>query len=541
MDGSSQEPSRSRLLGPPGQGARTRLRGIGLALLIFALPVLRPAPGIAGGERTLTLLHTNDVHGAFDERPATWRDDRAPAGGYARLAGLVDRIREDTPRVLLLDAGDLMTGDPVCDIEVDGVLGGSLVEFMNAVGYDAMALGNHEFDHGAENARGLARLARFPVICANLFERDTGDLFASSSHALFELDGLRVGVIGLIMEDLSSVTMPSRIERLRVADPVETTRRLVDALDDETDLLVLLTHMGVEEDRRLAREIEGVDVIVGGHSHTRLDEPEVVNGIIIVQAGSRLTSLGRLDLTVEDDRVTSHRGTLLDITPPPAAPRDDLARRAEALREKIHTLFGREVGRAAASFERSYYEESSLGRWVADQLRARVQVDFAVVNSGGLRRDLEAGPVTLLDLYGICPFGNGLATFSCTGEDLLSLARANARAMLEESYGILQVSGLTFSWRPDSGSPEGVEVVDLQVGGEPVDREAVYRGATSDYLVQQAPRYLGFVPDDATPTGETLYQALARTVRAAGTFGPDPQERMVRLPPAEELRVGGDR
>lgn len=481
-----------------------------------------------GEEKAITILHTNDIHGAFDIRPATWRDDRAPVGGFSMLGGLVENIRQETARSLLLDAGDFMTGNPICDLEVDGVLGGHVIRFMNEVGYDLLVPGNHEFDQSFENAAGLLDMAEFPVVCANLVSRDSGALFAPAAYHIFEIDGLRVGVIGLMLRELAGVTIPGHVATLRVLDEARTAQLYVDAIDDETDLIVLVTHMGVDADRLLAGKLTKVDVIVGGHSHTRLKEPEVENGILIVQAGSKLTNLGRLDLIVENDAVKSYQGRLIDLADPPASKVASLEARAARIRGEIEAHFGVKVGNAREAFERDYYQESPLGTWVAEQLRLRSGADFGAMNSGGLRKNLEKGEVTKLDLYEICPFSNLLVTFECRGSDIETIARSNARAMNDKSHGILQVAGLSFTWWPDPESSDGISIRDLTVGGKPVERDRVYIGATNSFVIEQGSKYLGFIPESTTRSDETMYEVLLWGVERQPEISPAGSPNMVR-------------
>lgn len=162
------------------------------------------------GPTELIILHTNDIHGKFTETPATWVEGEPPIGGFSNLSVFVATERARTPNVLLLDAGDLMTGNPICDYDYEGVKGGAMMAFMNMLQYDAMCVGNHEFDHGLEELDGLLSLARFPVLSANTYTPD-GDLTAPARHVIVKRGGLRVGVIGLLTEDLYGVAAPSKL------------------------------------------------------------------------------------------------------------------------------------------------------------------------------------------------------------------------------------------------------------------------------------------------------------------------------------------
>jgi 2',3'-cyclic-nucleotide 2'-phosphodiesterase (5'-nucleotidase family) len=441
----------------------------------------------------LTVLHTNDIHGKFRDTPATWKDGNPPIGGFANLSAWVEAERATAQRVLLVDGGDLMTGNPLCNEMVDGARGGALMQFMNQMRYDAMALGNHEFDLGLENLDALLGLAQFPVLSANV-ERPEGGLTTGQASMILDKDGLRIGIIGLTTANLYGVAAPSALAGTQVFPPAEVAQRLVDEIDARTDLIVLLTHIGVDGDRELARRVRGIDVIVGGHSHTRLTEPVVENGVLIVQAGAHNRNLGVLELTVQGDSISAWQGHLVDLWPREggdAAIRDEVA----AWSRRIDDTYGQEIGRLAQDWRRSSRSESNIADWLADCFRARVGADFGFINSGGIRSDLSAGPITRLDILEMLPFGNALVRFECSGADLLTLLRTTAEAAAVHQHGMLHLSGVRYAYAVQGDS---VQIVEATVGGEPLDPLATYHGVGNDFVVFGNPmRYMGFEPGEA--------------------------------------------
>lgn len=462
------------------------------------------------GPVELVILHTNDIHGKFTTTAATWQDGNPPIGGLANLSAYVEDERAGYDRTILLDAGDFMTGNPICDEVHEGVTGGAMVALLNLVGYDAICLGNHEFDHGLETLDGLMGLSEFPLVSANTF-RPQGGLTAPEPYVIVEERGLRIGVIGLMTENLYGVAAPSKLAGTRVTSAAEAARSIVSEIDDRTDLIVLLTHIGVDGDRELARQVEGIDVIVGGHSHTRLTEPVVEQGVIIVQAGAHNRNLGKLVLTVADDAVTAHAGELIELWPREGG-RPDLREMVGDWETKIEAEFGRQVATLATAWDREYHAESNIGNWLCDRLREHVDADFAVLNSGGIRKDQGTGPMTKLDVMEILPFANMVTTFTVTGEELLTIMRKNADAAANERYGILQVGGIRYGYREVGGE---IELVDPTVGGEPVDPTATYTGASVDYVaVGNAERYFGFVPDDPVNSGIKIADVMLDAIEA---------------------------
>lgn len=440
----------------------------------------------------LTILHTNDMHTHFLPDGATWLDEDPPPqiGGLVALRYYIEQERARARQSLVVDVGDWMTGTPLSDIEVGGARGGGFVQLMNMVGFDATVIGNHELDGGIDNLERLIELMKCDVITANLYRE--GKLVAPHAYRVYKRGGLRIGVIGLILDDLFG--MVSRTEGLTVGNVAKTAQGLIDQLDPQTDLILLLSHQGWREDSLLATQLTNADVILGGHSHTRLESPRSVNDILILQAGSYARYLGKLDITVQHDAIVDYSGSLIPLWTEGIRPNPELARMVQLFEMHINAEYGAEIGTATVSMGRSYYNESDLGNWLTDILLAGGEVDFALINSGGIRANLEAGPVTRLDIAEILPFQNHLVRFSCSGIELLTFLKNNAAAASFEQHGIMQVAGITCSWRV--AGPGVVELVSATVAGDPIDPQRNYRGITVDYALSQADRYFGFQPGE---------------------------------------------
>ncbi|MDP2361387.1 MAG: bifunctional UDP-sugar hydrolase/5'-nucleotidase [bacterium] len=492
-----------------------------LALFLLATTALaQPRP--------LTILHVNDLHTRYLPEEAAWsREDPKPLiGGMVALQDAVARERAASEAVLVLDAGDWLTGTPLSEVEAAGVEGGAFLQMMNAVGFDASTIGNHDFDNGVAALEQLIALAEFPVVSANLARN--GVPLAPAPWVVLERGGLRVGVVGLILEDLADEISPALMAGIEVRPVAEAARAAVVALDPVTDFLILLTHQGWQADSLLATRVEGVDLIVGGHSHTRLREPRLVNGVLVAQAGSYARDLGRIDLMVEHDRVVSHQGRLIPLYERDVASPDPvLAGQVAHHRQQIDAEYAVVVGRAAQALGRSYYLESPLGNWMCDALRGLTDADVALLNSGGLRADLAAGPIMKLDIKQILPFRNTIALFNCTGVELLTILRTNAEASLRETQGILQLSGVACTYRDGA---QGAELVEVRVGGRAVDPAAIYHVATADYVLSLADKYLGFTPTQPKEREGTLFTAVCAWLEAHPEVIPPVGGRFTRLP-----------
>jgi 2',3'-cyclic-nucleotide 2'-phosphodiesterase (5'-nucleotidase family) len=487
-------------------------------LVLLAVGAAAAGVPVSGdGPFQVTLFHTNDIHGSFLPEPATWRPDKAEVGGFVALARhLAAERRTAAAACLLVDGGDFMTGDPVTAIASDGVVGVAMAELMNLSGYDVGVIGNHEFDAGRANIARLAESFGYPLLAADLADTLGRPAFRAQP-VILERGGLRIAVLGVSCAELRDLCPPSRISALELRDQAAVVQAQLADLVPRTDLQVLISHDGIEGDRALARGLAaaGLDVIVGAHSHTRLEEPQVVEGVVIVQAGSNLKNLGRLDLTLANGSVTTYRGGLVELT---AAGGDDavppaLAAAVDRYRREVETVYGERVGELTATWRRNSRGESNLGSWICEAMRARAGTDVALLNSGGLRKDLPPGPITLLDIHQMLPFANELVVVELAGADLRRVAQANAQAAADGSYGILQVAGLAYAYRERAGA---VELVETTVGGEPLRDDRIYSIALPDYVAVMSHVYLADLKlPPYREVGATLCGVMVDAVRAA--------------------------
>lgn len=471
----------------------------------------------AGGAHSLTILHFNDLHGQLEpvDDPVSGR----ALGGIARLAGAVQVIRaEVSPQpVVLLFGGDLLQGTVTSTV----FLGLPDLGFLGDLGVDAAVMGNHELDYGQEVFRDLLAAARFPILAANL--RAAPEPFAvAPAVVLHPAGGPRLAVLGLVTDELTTTTHPRNTGGIAVEDPVATARRLVPALTDQADLVVVLSHLGVTMDRRIAREVPGVDLVVGSHNHHRYPTPIMENGVPIVQAGERGTHLGRLDLRVTDGEVE-----LLDYRLIPVDERfpEDarLAAEVRALADRLEDEVGVVIGRNAVELDARRATirrgESNFGNWVGDLARARTGADIALFNGGGFRASIAAGPVRIKDVYQAFPFGNELVTGSLTVAQIeQALERSASLDPEDDPGGFLQVSGLRYTIADRRAE-------DLTIGGKPPERGARYRVVMPDFLADGGDGYLSLTAmEDRIDTGTLISDLVMDAYRTgevirAGTDG----------------------
>lgn len=374
-----------------------------------------------GRYKQLTILHSNDLHGDFFSE----ENNKEVIGGASRLSGYVSKTRREEKNVIYAIAGDMFRGN-IIDSEFQGI---STIEIMNMISPDIVTIGNHETDYGLAHLLFLEKCARFPIINANLFiKTNKSRLF--QPYRIVELDGMKILFIGIVTEAVlanakNEGLIGTFVDISEAAEEVGHICNTYNAID--IDYTVLLTHIGFEEDKQLAKLLDpswGVDVIIGGHSHTFIDKPEVVNDILIVQAGTGTDQIGRFDLVIDTEKNCTHKWSWKCIPiNSKTCPKD------KKLEELINGYKGQtdlKYGRVITRFKRELthpdrYQETELGDLFADILKQSLGVDIMLLGSGSIRKE-ELGPiVTLQDLMEIFPYDDSIHMINVTGKQLKSM------------------------------------------------------------------------------------------------------------------------
>ncbi|WP_170400181.1 bifunctional metallophosphatase/5'-nucleotidase [Ruegeria arenilitoris] len=485
---------------------------------LASVAVLGLTAGMAAAEYKLTILHTNDFHARFE--PINKYDSGCDAednaegkcfGGSARLVTAVNEARGRAGNSILVDGGDQFQGS----LFYTYYKGKVAAEFMNKLGYDAMTVGNHEFDDGPEVLRGFIDSVDFPVLMSNADIRDEELLTDKiKKSTVIEVGGERIGLIGLTPEDTHDLASPG--PNITFSDPVPAVQAEVDKLTGEgVNKIIVLSHSGYGVDQRVAQETTGVDVIVGGHSNTYLSNvsdkaagpyPTLVNGVQIVQAYAYGKFLGELNVTFDDDgNVVEAVGEPLIMDNTVTEDQAALDRIAE-LAVPLEEIRNKVVANAADSIEGDRavcrVQECEMGNLVADAMLARVAdqgAQIAIANSGGLRASIDPGDVTMGEVLTVLPFQNTLSTFEISGQTVID-ALENGVSQVEEVKGRFpQVAGLTFTWDPSVAPNEG-RITEVMVaagdGFVPIDPSATYLVVTNNYVRNGGDGYSMFEGDD---------------------------------------------
>jgi 2',3'-cyclic-nucleotide 2'-phosphodiesterase (5'-nucleotidase family) len=478
---------------------------------------------LGGGAHEFTILYTNDFHSALDPIPAYWLPHSPKLGGAAHLATLVEQERAAASTAFLLDSGDMFTGT------MSALTSGEvLMELMTLMRYDAMSAGNHEFDYGWQIFDQAVTRVPFPILCCNIRYKGTNIRF-TRPYTILERNGVRLGVIGVMgLKAARNTIMPSKVAELEFTDPVAETKACLAELRDTVDVVVVLGHQGLpgpmqtdaendpevqrplDEDIAFCGAVSGIDVYLAAHSHHGLEQPIIhpTTGTLITQTYGYGTRLGRLRLKVKNRRVIAHESTLLKVWSDDLPPHAAVAARMAHYRAIVADKLGAPIGFAPRRIIRRYNHESPLGALITDYMRAHAGSEVAITNAGGLRADLPAGPLDRGHALDAFPFINHAVTLALKGRDL--------QAVLEHGFslkaGMVQASGLRAVY--DLARPSGARLVELQIGGHPVEPERIYRVTTNSFLAEGGDGYLAFKHGREISRGSLLSDLLVTSIQA---------------------------
>jgi 2',3'-cyclic-nucleotide 2'-phosphodiesterase (5'-nucleotidase family) len=463
------------------------------------------------------------MHASFLPHEAFWLKDtpKPLVGGFNELSVAVDSLRHVKSSTLLIDAGDVMTGNPITEYTYHGAEGGALFEMMNRIGYELWTPGNHDFDISVDNLRKLTHVAIFPTISANILDTLNQFPVNNKEYIIIEKNGLKIGILGIMSDDFYNLVNQNSSAGIKILPTIETVKRLAAVLYPQTDLLIALTHQGVEEDSILAANVAGLDIIIGGHSHTRLKHPKKVHGVLIVQTGSNCENLGILDLMVEPHKIISYDGNLLPLWYHSDRPKTELSNFIDSIKAKIDGDYSAVIANLKTDWTNSG-NETGIGNFIADAQREAAGADIAFMNSSGIRKNLSAGPVTKRDIFEILPFRNLLMKFELTGKQVRSIVE-----FYLNEHPHIQTSGIRCEWeRTLDGN---IKFNTFLVNGKPLDENKTYIGAASDYMMGEAKKYLGIDSPKLTWLNQTVFQAIEKKVRATKEISSDVERRIKKF------------
>lgn len=527
--------------------------------LYLSAAALALSAGVAQADYTLHVIHINDFHSrieainAFDSTCSA--EDAAEDkcfGGVARVATKINELRSkilaEGGNVIVVDAGDQFQGS----LFYTTYKGAAEAEFMEAIGFDVMAVGNHEFDDGPEGLAGFLDKVSFPVISGNTDVSQNNALAGRvQNHVVLEVGGQKVGIISALATDTVDTASPG--PTVLFQDEIDSLSADVAALEAEgVTRIIALTHVGIVKDLEIAAAVPGLDAVVGGHSHTLLSAsdprragayPIWVDGpngalVPVVQAYAYGKYVGHLVLTFDDAgnlKFAEGDTILLDasVTPDP-----EIAARVAEMGAPIEELKNKVVAETTADIdgrrETCRAVECPMGNLIAEAMLDRVKdqgVTIAIQNGGGIRASIEAGPVTMGEVLTVLPFQNTLSTFEVTGETILA-ALENGVSQVEDGAGRFpQVAGLKYTFDP--ALPAGSRVSEVMVGAgdswAPIDPGAVYKVVSNNYVRGGGDGYRMFIgAANAYDFGPDLADVTAEYMAKVGPFTPSTDGRITR-------------
>ena len=485
--------------------------------------------------KELTILHTNDLHAHLFPRIAPWISESRKIGGFANLATLVKQEKRLNPNNILIDAGDYFSGPYISTL----TKGEAVIKSMNFLGIDAACIGNHEFDHGWDNMLIQIEKANFPILNGNLFFEGTDQLVWDNPYIILERDDLKIGIIGLHGKFAFYDTINFKMtEGIEARDEEEYLRKYIKELKPKTDIIILAVHQGMPgrqssigltdvernlyKDILLARNVPGVDIMITGHAHKGTPDALLSNETIIVSTNAYSIELGKLVVSydTEKNKIVDYSNELITIFDDEIEDDPEMSKVIDYWESQVQKIALKEVSFTTDKMVRAYGEESNMGNLFADAAEEYDEkIDFAVINSGALRQDLDPGVLTKGDLISAFPFPNTLVMTKITGAQIEGLFN-HAAGM---TNGVLQVSK-SFKYVIDSNG----EIKELRLNGKPINRKKTYWVASTNFVTLGGDGYWEFTESiEYEDTNIFIVDVVEDYLKDKPRYSPVYEERIV--------------
>ncbi|AST06131.1 UDP-sugar hydrolase [Anoxybacillus flavithermus] len=451
----------------------------------------------------ITFIHTNDTHGRIIA------NEKNGEMGFAKIAKIAQDARQKNKYTLLVDLGDTFHGTTYVNLNS----GQAVVDLMNAMKYDAMVPGNHDFNYGQNRLLELKQAVQFPVVSGNIYK--DGKPFLPA-YTIKQVGNKKIALVGLTATDTAVKTNPAGIVGITFADEEATLKQLVSELKGKVDHIVVLSHSGLQTDEKLANNVSGVDVILGGHSHDTIEAPKKFKYAYVSQAFEYGKALGQTNLLFYKGKLIGVNGFLYRDH---ATKQEDAAIRSivdtyknttdSTLQQVIATVHVNLDGERA----NVRTKETNLGNLIADAMRQALQTDVALTNGGGIRASIPQGEVTRNHVLTTLPFANTLVKVSMSGADLKKALEHGVRLYPEQNGGFPHVSGIRFTF--DATKPAGSRVTSVEVNGQPLDETKTYTVATNDFIAKGGDGYDMFAASNIEfDSGELLSTIVMNYLQA---------------------------
>lgn len=504
-------------------------------LLGFVNPVVL-AEGEEAAATTVEILSFNDFHGNVAE------SGKNP--GMAKLVGYIKERQASNPNTIVVSAGDNYQGTAISNL----TYGKPVSEMLKAMGVVASAVGNHEFDWGIDKAPTWTKEGGFDFLASNIYDTETGEpVDWAKPYKIVEKGGIKIAFIGLAHPDTPTLAKQEYTQGLEFRDPVALATEWVNFLKDGKaeegvpDLIIALTHIDSEQDFETGEitgkavdltQVEGLDAIISSHSHKSVAGE--VNDVPIVQAYYNGRTIGVLTVKLdENNEVVDVEASLDPIYERVSElPVDE---EAAAILEKYNTeldpILGEVIGEAAGKFDHETDNVTLLGKWVCEVMLENTDAEIAITNGGGLRRSLEAGPITMGDMYEIMPFDNTLVTLEITGADV---KKAIDHGILNPEVRDGQFVGLIVEYDRNAEFENRVTKITLP-DGTPLDMEAYYKVVINDFMYPNGDKYDFSRAQNVVNTYIPVRDVLVEAIKEAEVITPEEVDYLIEVQPTEEV------
>jgi len=491
-----------------------------VVLLVLFVPL-----AVQAQTARMTFLHTNDIYELTPVRG--W-------GGLAELSAAIKKERAQAPASMTTFGGDLLSPSLMSGL----TKGAQMVEVLNAIGIDLAVLGNHEFDFGDEVLRARMSESKFPWLATNVLQADGRIFHTGIASTIREVQGLKFGFFGVTTPETPALASPGR--ETRFLPYLETAQSMVKALKDQgADVIVAVTHLTIAEDREIAKKVKGIDLILGGHDHEPITYYEGTT--LIHKAGYDAHWLAAVDLTVIK-RAQASGPARVEVVPgwrmipifgiePDPQVAAIVKSHSDRLDSELNVRIGTSTTALSSKRDEVRTQETAIGNLIADAIRDAVGGDVGLANGGGIRGDktYDAGAaLTRRDILTELPFGNKTVLLDLKGADLRDAMEISVGRVEEKQGRFMQVSGMTLVYDPKA--PAGRRVVEIRIGGQPLDPDKTYKVATNEYVAAGGDGYdvlkkgKSLIPEEAA---KLMASQVIDYVAAKGTVSPGLEGRIV--------------
>ena len=467
-------------------------------------------------DKQLVIMHLNDTHGRVEE-------GKYDGMGYARVKTLVDEQRAENKNVLLLDAGDTIHGTVFAALS----RGESVVDIMNTMEYTAMAPGNHDFNYGLDRLEELEDKMNFEILASNVEYKTDGNT-AFKPYIIKEIDGMKIGILGVSTPETAYKTNPTNVEAVTFTNPIATAAKAVEDMSNEgVNYIIAISHLGMDEDSyytsiRLAEEIDGIDLIVDGHSHTTLKNGLQIKDTLIVQTGFYDKNLGRVEIAINKDGSTNAIASLIskEFALENTAKDKGVEETISNIKVENNKITEVVVGHTDINLDGERNDvrtgETNLGKLLTTSMLAKTGADVAITNGGGIRASITEGDITKGDVISVLPFGNYVVVLDVTGQDIIDAVENGIQSYPNARGAFPHIAGMIVKFNPSQPAFERVEDITLS-NGEKLDPTKTYTLATNDFMAVGGDEYASFKGRNIAGEYETLEEILSNYIGENGT------------------------